>query len=388
MIGHTIGLYVHWPYCTRLCPYCDFNIYKNKPETEEALIAAIVQDMTHWRTLSGPRQLQSIHFGGGTPSLISARNLARLIEQAMTLWSPVSGLEIGLEANPNTISAPALAGWRAAGVERLSIGVQSFDGQVLKFLGRDHDGAQAQAALERAVKTMPRVSADLIYGWVLKEGRQSLDGWQSDLNTALHTGVTHISAYQLTIEAGTAFGRSESRGDTKAVDPDQSADLYELGLEVLGGAGFSQYEVSNFAQTRSAQSRHNLLYWQGDDYIGVGPGAHGRLTVNGTRTATICALKPNAYIDHVAATGTGTVEKDILSGEAWAQEYLLMGLRISQGISLSRYAELSGQPLNTQLIKDYVDAKLLLQKNDHIATTPAGRLVLDRLSHELLLSSA
>lgn len=396
----SIGLYVHWPYCTRLCPYCDFNIYKNRPDTEEDLIAALLTDMRYWRGMSGARNLTSIHFGGGTPSLMRPENLGRIIDLAKTLWTSADNLGIGLEANPNNITEQALGGWRRAGIERLSVGVQSFDADVLKFLGRDHDGMQAKAGLEMAVKVMPRVSADLIYGWTLPEKKQTLEDWNSDLQTALQTGVTHISAYQLTIESGTAFGLSERRGIKKAVDGDTSADLYELGLEILGGAGFTQYEVSNFAKSKPAQSRHNRLYWEGGDYVGVGPGAHGRVTshkrlyedvahgrvtCDSRRNATICVRKPQAYIEHVEQYGHGMSENAPLSAEAWGQEYLLMGLRITEGISLSRYAEIAGTSLSVERIAEYVQMGLLSQNGDSLATTPAGRLVLDHISHELLL---
>ena len=375
-----IGLYVHWPYCARICPYCDFNIYKTKTDTEENLVTAILEDMKYWRAQNGPRALVSIHFGGGTPSLISPENLQRVIDLAVSLWTVEDNLEVGLEANPKDISMARLKDWRSAGIERLSIGVQSFDDEVLKFLGRDHDGMQALAALEQAVKIMPRVSADLIYGWT----EQSLPAWQKDLETATSTGAAHISAYQLTIEKRTAFARAETRGDSKAVGSDKSADLYELGLEILGAAGFIQYEVSNFAKTADARSRHNLLYWQGEDYIGVGPGAHGRLTTNGQRTATIAALKPQAYIKAVLETGHGMTTQDILTPNDWAQEYVLMGLRISDGISKARYREIAGHDLNLEKLNQFSELELFTINGDNIAATPKGRLVLDSLSHELL----
>ena len=377
----TLSLYVHWPYCTRICPYCDFNIYKNKTGIQEALVAAILLDMRYGREHYGPRHLSSIHFGGGTPSLLSPKNLGRVLDLAVELWSPVPDIEIGLEANPKDISNSSLKNWRSVGVERLSIGVQSFDDRALKFLGRDHGGASALEALNLAVDILPRVSADLIYGW---QG-QSLDGWKVDLNTAIDTGVSHISAYQLTIENNTAFGLAQMRGLRKDVCEEQSADFYELGLDILSRAGFDGYEVSNFAKSNAARSRHNLAYWQGADYMGVGPGAHGRITTGGERTATICAAKPRDYIDHVKQQGHGMKSQEILSPESWGQEYLLMGLRISEGISLRRFREISGNSISLRTIKTYVQAGLLRLKNDRLAATPKGRLVLDSLSHELWL---
>jgi len=227
---------------------------------------------------------------------------------------------------------------------------------------------------------MPRVSADLIYGWA----GQSLSHWRGDLSAALAAGATHISAYQLTIEKRTAFARAEARGQARAVSDDTSADLYELGRELLERAGFDQYEVSNFAKTNAARSRHNLLYWQGADYIGIGPGAHGRLTYENKRLATIASLKPDDYITRVKSTGNGITTTEILTPESRAQEYLLMGLRITEGINLGRYEQMCGRPVNPKAAAQYIAAGLLQRNGEHLAATQAGRLVLDSLSHELL----
>ncbi|PHS39687.1 MAG: coproporphyrinogen III oxidase [Robiginitomaculum sp.] len=375
-----IALYIHWPFCARICPYCDFNVYKNKPDTTDALVDAILADMKYWRDLSGPRRLVSIHFGGGTPSLLTAGHLGRIIEQAGQYWSRDASMEIGLEANPKDINTQSLKNWRAAGIERLSVGVQSFDNSALKFLGRDHDGQAAQNALEMATAIMPRVSADLIYGWA----GQNLDELREDLQIAMASGAAHISAYQLTIEPGTAFGRAGARGISKAVNSEHSADLYELAMGQLSRADYEQYEVSNFAKTSAARSRHNLVYWRGGDYIGVGPGAHGRLTVNGMRTASIAALKPKDYIDSVKSQGHGLAERETLSSQAWAEEYVLMGLRITGGINLSRYREISGQKLAPETIAEFEKLGLLQTSEDRLSATPKGRMVLDSLCNQLL----
>jgi len=375
-----IGLYIHWPYCARICPYCDFNIYKNKADMEADLVGAVLKDMEHWRALSGPRQLISIHFGGGTPSLLSPSNMHKFIEKAGTLWAPTDKLEIGLEANPKDINTHSLAAWKEAGIERLSIGVQSFNDEALKFLGRDHNGLMARRALEMAVDIMPRVSADLIYGWA--NGKP--ETLHEDLQTVIASGATHISTYQLTIEQKTAFGRAEKRGIKKAVDSDASADLFEQAIAKLSKNGFEQYEVSNFAKGKEAGSRHNYLYWQGKDYAGAGPGAHGRITTDGKRSATIAALKPKDYIARVAECGHGISEQETLSSEGWAEEYVLMGLRISEGISLSRYQQISGHNLAPDKIKHYVEAGLLVLRDDRLSATHKGRMVLDTLCRELL----
>jgi len=381
-----IALYIHWPFCARICPYCDFNVYKNKPHTpdkpgtENALVDAILADMKYWRNLSGPRKLVSVHFGGGTPSLLTAKNLARILEQAGQYWNRDASTEIGLEANPKDINSHSLAGWLSAGIERLSLGVQSFDNSALKFLGRDHDGQVAERALAMATAIMPRVSADLIYGWA----GQVLDELRADLQIALASGVTHISAYQLTIEPGTAFGKAGVRGISKAVNSEHSADLYELVIGQLSAAGFEQYEVSNFAKTLTTRSRHNLVYWRGGDYIGVGPGAHGRLTVDGVRTASIAALKPKDYMASIGELGHGSAQRETLSPQDWAEEYVLMGLRITGGISLSRYREISGQKLSPKTIAEFERVGLLQTSKDHLSATPKGRMVLDSLCNELL----
>lgn len=375
-----IGLYIHWPYCARICPYCDFNIYKNKAGAEAQLVKAMLADMRHWREMSGPRTLVSIHFGGGTPSLLAAANVQKFIETAQNLWSPERDLEIGLEANPKDINEKALTAWRRAGIERLSIGVQSFDDQALQFLGRDHDGQTARRVLELATHIMPRVSADLIYGFT----NQTPDMLRADLQIALDSGVSHISTYQLTIEQKTAFGQAEKRGINKAVHSDASADLFEQVISTLGENGFDQYEVSNFAEGETAKSRHNLLYWQGGDYAGIGPGAHGRLTADGKRRATIAALKPKDYVARVLEYSHGIAEQETLSPDAWAEEYLLMGMRISQGISLGRYKQISGHGLNLETIAQYEKAGLLRKTGNQLTATPKGRMVLDTLCHELL----
>lgn len=380
MPNKKIGVYVHWPFCARLCPYCDFNIYKNKPELAHKLTSAILKDLQKWRRRSGPRELVSIHFGGGTPSLMQPAHLATIIETVRQLWTASPKLEVAMEANPSDVSAETLADWRDVGIERLSIGAQSFDDDVLKFLGRDHDGASAYRAIELAVRHMPRVSGDLIFGW----HGQTAAHWQAELDKALGLSPSHISAYQLTIEEKTAFAKAEKRGDAKAVDSDLSADLFELVGEVLGANGYDRYEVSNFARKSEDQSRHNLLYWQGGDYVGVGPGAHGRLTTGKQRIATIAALQPGAYIEKVEKAASGLIEESILSGIDSAEEYILMGLRIRQGISLKRFSELSGKFLSENAYTPLISDGLLHLTNDRLSVSDEGRLVLDAISHKLL----
>ena len=380
MDNEKIGVYIHWPFCTRLCPYCDFNIYKDKPEMADALTAAILRDLETWRDASGPRSLASIHFGGGTPSLMKPDHMRDLIDKVQSLWTPEDNLEIALEANPGDISEGTLKAWFNVGVERLSIGVQSFDDGPLAFLGRNHDAQSGRIALKLAIDIMPRVSADLIYGWV----GQTKAHWHAELETAIGFTPGHISTYQLTIEEKTAFAQAENRGSARAVGEEMSADLFDLTGAVLGKAGYDRYEVSNFAKSEPDQSRHNKLYWQGADYVGVGPGAHGRLTDKGGRIATISALKPIEYIAQGASINSQLTSRESMSKQAHAEEYVLMGLRIREGISLKRYACLAGKNMPEDVITVLVDSGLLLREDDRLMATDQGRLLLDTISHQLL----
>ncbi|MEL6686647.1 MAG: radical SAM family heme chaperone HemW [Pseudomonadota bacterium] len=373
-----LAVYLHWPYCARICPYCDFNVHLDRRAGEGvALVQAMVADLEHWRDWTGPRSIGSIHFGGGTPSLLSGEQLSTLIRTVERLWT-VDDAEIAIEANPNDVTQNRLDAWSQAGLTRLSLGVQSFDDAVLKRLGRDHDGASARRAVEAAMDLFSSVSADLIFG-VLGEEAGRL---QSDLQTLLDLRVPHISTYQLTIEPGTAFARAEARGDMKAVDEEASASGFDLILATLGAQGYRHYEVSNFAKP-GHESRHNLAYWRGQDYVGVGPGAHGRLWTDAGRVATETALRPADYIAQVDKTGSGLTEQESLSPDAAAEEYVLMGLRIEEGLSLERVAAIRGRPLSVD--PDLIEAAWLTVEGDCLRATSKGRIVLDALTRALLL---
>ena len=373
-----LAVYIHWPYCARICPYCDFNVYKQK--ADEGLTPSILSDLKGWRDWSGPREVSSIHFGGGTPSLMSAEDITKAIAQIKNLWGLSETCEIAIEANPHDADDPKWRAYREAGINRLSLGVQSFHDPALKLLGRDHDAEQARAALKLAVDIFPSVSLDIIFGWA----GQSEALLNADLDIALSSGAQHISTYQLTIEEGTAFAKAEARGDIKAVDSDESADFYELVRLRLLAEGFEHYEVSNFAKP-GHRSKHNLAYWQGRDYVGVGPGAHGRLTVEGVRYATVAEMRPKDYQDKVAAMGLGLAEKEALSPTAWAEEYLLMGLRIEEGVSLKRFEEISGEGLPKATINDFVENGLVSCVDDGLSVTSQGRLLLNAITEKLLL---
>jgi oxygen-independent coproporphyrinogen-3 oxidase len=372
-----LGVYVHWPYCARICPYCDFNVFKDRKTEEPAALArAIVADLEAQAALTGPRDLASIFLGGGTPSLMDPVWAGEIIAAAKRLWSPAADLEVTLEANPTDAEAARFAGFADAGVNRLSLGLQALDDTALKFLGRNHDAATAIRAAGAAARAFPRLSIDMIYA---RPGQSPAD-WARELRAAIDLGAEHVSPYQLTIEAGTAFDRAVRRGVFVPPDPDLGAELFDTTQTVLEAAGFDAYEVSNHARGDAARSRHNLVYWRGDDYVGVGPGAHGRITVAGARRATYAAPKPVDYIAQVAETGSGVSTTETLDPREAAQERLLSGLRIVEGVSLAEVAALGIPPPR---VADLVRLGLLADDPTRLRATPAGRLVLDRLTREL-----
>lgn len=372
-----LAVYIHWPYCKRICPYCDFNVYKHKRDVE--LLGAIKADLSAWASLSGPREIISVHFGGGTPSLMPPHYIEQIIETVEGLWGLGGESEIAIEANPSDSDRARWEAYRAAGINRFSLGIQSFDDGVLKRLGRDHNGAQARSALEQAMAIFPSVSADMIFG----HAGQSLAQWETEIDMLLALAPHHISAYQLTVEAGTAFAKAEARGETRAVDSDSSADLYQQVCRQLSEAGYQAYEVSNHAQ-EGHYSRHNLAYWEGLDYAGVGPGAHGRLTQFGVRYASVAAARPEAYCESVNSTGNGIEHREAMTAADVASEYVMMGLRIEQGISLGRYSRISGAPLPPEPLRQLTDMGLITQQGDSLFATAEGRLVLNTVSAKLL----
>jgi oxygen-independent coproporphyrinogen-3 oxidase len=372
-----LGVYVHWPYCARICPYCDFNVYRVRRAAEPAALArAIVADLEAQAALTGPRTLVSVFLGGGTPSLMDPAWAAEIVAAARRLWTPAADLEVTLEANPTDAEAEAFARFAAAGVNRLSLGLQSLHDEALAFLGRNHDAGQAIRAAEKARAAFPRLSLDLIYA---RPG-QTPAAWAEELRAAVALGAEHISPYQLTIEGGTAFDRAVQHGRFVPPDADTGADLYDTTQEVLGAAGFEAYEVSNHARGVAARSRHNLVYWRGHDYVGAGPGAHGRITQGGERQATYSVAKPADYIARVAATGAGFDSHTPLTPREAAEERVLSGLRILEGIGRDEVAALQIPP---ERIADLVDLGLLADDSKRLRATPAGRLVLDRLTTEL-----
>ena len=372
-----IGVYVHWPYCARVCPYCDFNVVRARGQAEQRTLAqAIVRDLEAQAALAGPRRLVSVFLGGGTPSLMDPAWAAEIVAAARRLWPSRGPIEVTLEANPTDAEAERYAAFTAAGVNRLSLGVQSLDDPALRFLGRNHDAAEARRAIAVAAAAFPRLSVDLIYAL---PGQSPAD-WERQLDEVLAFGPEHVSPYQLTIEPGTAFDRAVGRGRFTPADADAAADLYELTQTRLEAAGYEAYEVSNHARGPAARSRHNLVYWRGEDYAGAGPGAHSRLTVDGVRRAGVTHRGVRDYIAAVEATGTGVQEAEALSPRDAAAERLLMGLRTLEGARLS---ELSALPLNSGALEDLRARRLVRVEAGRLVATAEGRPLLDRLCAEL-----
>ncbi|HEY5105486.1 MAG TPA: radical SAM family heme chaperone HemW [Caulobacteraceae bacterium] len=372
-----LGLYVHWPYCTRICPYCDFNVVRDRGRADEAaaLAGAIVADISATAALIGPRRLVSIFFGGGTPSLMAPAQVAAIVETARRLWETGADLEITLEANPTDAEAARFAAFAAAGVNRLSLGVQSLDDAALCFLGRNHDSAAARRAVETAKAAFSRLSIDLIYA--LPD--QSVAAWTAQLRQAVALGAEHLSPYQLTVAPGTAFHRAASRKAWRPPDGAGAADLFEATAQVLEDAGFDAYEISNHARGEAARARHNLIYWRGQDYVGVGPGAHGRLTFGGCRWASLAPNGIGPYIEAVNSCGIGSVHEQ-LSPRDIALERLLMGLRTREGVAID---ELSPLHLADEMLRGLEADEMATLAGGRITVIGRGRLVLDRITAEL-----
>ena len=374
--GADLALYIHWPFCVAKCPYCDFNSHVRDSIDQQLWRDALLQDLAHEARLLPGRKLTSIFFGGGTPSLMDPTTVAALIEAATSHWDATNDVEITLEANPNSVESARFADLAAAGVNRLSLGLQSFQDDKLAFLGRAHSAAEGLAALDIAQRHFTRVSFDLIYAL---PGDSEAD-WSATLDRALGLGTSHLSLYQLTIEPGTKFAALHAAGKFKPLDTDAAAALYELTHDRTSTAGIPAYEISNHARA-GEESRHNLTYWRYGDYAGVGPGAHGRRL--GQRT--VRHRKPENFLAAVQRNGHGLQEEEALHQIEAADEALVMGLRLSEGLDVAALAERFG--LTTLVAWDRVDRLVqsghLVREGGRIAATAAGRLVLDRLLSEI-----
>ena len=374
------GLYVHWPFCAAKCPYCDFNSHvRHQPVDQPRFAAAFLKEMDTMRALSGPKTVTSIFMGGGTPSLMDPRTVETILDGIAARWHVPAGIEVTMEANPSSVEADRFRGYRAAGVNRVSLGVQALNDRDLKFLGRLHDVADALKAIRLAREIFPRMSFDLIYA---RPG-QTVEEWERELNEAVSYAVDHLSLYQLTIEEGTPFYGLHKAGKLVVPDGDQSAELYEATQQITEGFGMPAYEVSNHAKP-GAESRHNLTYWRYGDYAGIGPGAHGRLTTSGSKLATATERKPEAWLDLVEAEGHGMVDEEMLDLEAQSDELLLMGLRLREGIDLVRWRSLSGRDLDPAR-EEFLLGHGFLERlgNSRIRCTPSGMLILDSVVADL-----
>jgi oxygen-independent coproporphyrinogen-3 oxidase len=374
--GDALALYVHWPFCVSKCPYCDFNSHVRDSVDQAAWHDALLADLAHEAALLPDRRLSSIFFGGGTPSLMPPATVEAVIAAARHHWPVADDVEITLEANPNSAEAARFADLASAGVNRISLGLQSFDDANLAFLGRAHSAIEGQAALAAAQSAVDRVSFDLIYALPGDDETS----WSRDLDRAISLGTEHLSLYQLTIEPGTRFATMVAKRDFDPLDADTSAGLFELTQDRSAAAGLPAYEISNHARP-GAESRHNLAYWRYRDYAGVGPGAHGRRL--GLRT--VRHKKPENFLAAVARNGHGLVEEEALSRHEAAQEALVMGLRLAEGIDPAALARRLGveRLVDDDAVDRLAGHGLLERDGPIVRTTPAGRLLLDSILAEI-----
>jgi oxygen-independent coproporphyrinogen-3 oxidase len=373
-----LALYIHWPFCLAKCPYCDFNSHVRETIDQARFAAALRTELAWEAARLGRRPLGSIFFGGGTPSLMDPATVAALIGDACHFFEPATDIEITLEANATSVEAGRLAAYRDAGVNRISLGVQSLEPEALRWLGRRHSVEQALAALEIARRLFARISFDLIYA---RPG-QTRATWRTELRRALDLVADHLSLYQLTIEPGTAFEALHRRGEIVLADADTAAALYDTTGEEAARFGLVGYEVSNYARAGS-ESRHNLAYWRYQDYAGIGPGAHGRVSLNGMLLATRRHRAPEAWAERVEREGHGSTHEEALSPADRAREMLLMGLRLTEGIDAGRFPARTGIALNDAIDAEVLERALaegyLRQANGNLRTTPEGRKRLDAL---------
>jgi oxygen-independent coproporphyrinogen-3 oxidase len=377
-----LALYVHWPFCLSKCPYCDFNSHVRERIPEARFVAALRRELAFEAARLGPRRVTSVFFGGGTPSLMQPESVAALLGDIGQVFTLDAGAEVTLEANPTSIEAGRFRGYAQAGVNRVSIGVQSFDDAALKFLGREHSAGQARAAIELAREIFPRLSFDLIYA----RPAQQLPAWRAELDMALGLAADHLSLYQLTIEQGTKFATLYGRGEFVLPDEDAAAALYDETGNAAARHGLAQYEISNYARP-GAESRHNLTYWRYQEYAGIGPGAHGRLNLDGRLLATSRHRAPEIWAELVEERGHGvTVEEEIGQLDR-AREALLMGLRLSEGIGFANFFSRTGTSLldavHPAVLEQAVEENYLLLTPTHLLATAEGRKRLDALLPEL-----
>jgi len=374
------GVYVHWPFCLSKCPYCDFNSHVRHAAIDEDRFArAFAREIETTAARVPGRQVSSIFLGGGTPSLMRPETVGAVLDAIAKHWRLDDGVEVTLEANPTSVEAARFAGYRAAGVNRVSLGVQALDDASLKQLGRLHSVREALDAVAIARKAFERYSFDLIYA----RPDQTPDMWAAELQLAINEAAEHLSLYQLTIEEGTPFFGLYAAGKLKTPNEATARALYDVTQEVCAHHGLPAYEISNHAR-KGAECRHNLVYWRGEEYAGIGPGAHGRLDINGSRHATMAEKRPEAWLMRVEANGHGVITNDVLNSAERADEFLLMGLRLVEGIDPRRYAALAGRPLNPRriaLLRE--EGAIVVDGDGRLRVTQAGFPVLDAVVADL-----
>jgi oxygen-independent coproporphyrinogen-3 oxidase len=373
------AVYVHWPFCLAKCPYCDFNSHvRAAPPDEARFVSAFAREIAHRAALTPGRKVRSVFFGGGTPSLMAPRTVGTILDAIAKHWKMEPGAEITLEANPTSVEAGRFRGYQGAGVNRISIGVQALNDPDLRALGRKHTAAEAIAALETAKAIFPRVSFDLIYGRVGQTER----AWREELERACKLATEHVSLYQLTIEPETIFERLWRAGKLALPDDDLSRALFDATQEITEKYGLPAYETSNHARP-GAESRHNLVYWRYGDYVGVGPGAHGRISAGGKKRAQANEKHPEMWLAQVEIEGHGLISDDPLSPEEQSDEFLLMGLRLSEGVDLHRYEAVSGRRLSRSQIDSLAADGFVTEEGGRLRVTPMGAPLLDTIVADL-----
>ena len=374
------GLYIHWPFCQAKCPYCDFNSHVSRTVDQALWRDCLLAELDRVGAKTQGRVLNSIFFGGGTPSLMDPETVAALIDRAAHIWPRANDMEVTLEANPTSVEAGRFAAYRQGGVNRVSMGIQALNDADLRRLGRMHSVAEARAAFDIARHEFERVSFDLIYA----RQDQTLPDWEAELTEALAMAIDHLSLYQLTIETGTAFGDRYSKGKLRGLPHDDvAADMYQRTGEICAAAGLEGYEVSNYARPGS-ESRHNQIYWRYGDYAGIGPGAHGRLTLNGQRYATEQWRNPMRWLEAAQSNSAQSVCNPI-SLEDQADEMMMMGLRLNEGVNLSRWEKLSDRALDKERLAYLTEIGMLRIDNGRLYASQDGRMVLNTLLAEILV---
>jgi putative oxygen-independent coproporphyrinogen III oxidase len=372
MLDPGFALYIHWPFCKSKCPYCDFNSHVRDGIEQGRWRSALLAELDHAAGETAGRRVTSVFFGGGTPSLMEPATVAALLDRTASRWIMAEDVEVTLEANPTSVEAARFAALRQAGVNRLSLGVQALDDRALRFLGRGHDAAEALAALALARRHFARYSFDLIYA----RPEQTMAQWQAELARAIELAGDHLSVYQLTIEPGTAFAAAYARGDWALPEDELAGDLYEATQERLAAAGLPAYEISNHAR-RGGECRHNLTYWRYGDYAGIGPGAHGRLTLGRDKFATRRHRAPETWLAAVERKGDGLEERVALTPAERREEMLMMGLRLSEGVARARFRAETGAEIEASLdqerLADLIAGGFLAQDAHGLRATAAGR---------------